>query len=254
MLTNYLTIAFRNLRKNSMYSGLNIVGLSIGIAACLLIVLFIAHETSYDRWNPNVERIVRPTSDINFGGSHLEMAVTSSIVAPEAAAELPEIQSWCRFRQYGTFLVKRDGLSQQSIREENVLTVDSSFFEVFPAKVIQGDPMRCLTQPKTMAISRSRAERYFSSPQMAVGQTLVLENQDRWLVTAVYEDLPENTHFKADLLLSMNGNDEVKQDPPFWAANNNFHTYFLLRKGTDIEAFRQKFAELTKAKVAVTAQ
>ena len=254
MLTNYLTIALRNLRKNTMYSGLNIVGLSIGIAACLLIVLFIAHETSYDRWNPNVERIVRPTSDINFGGSHLEMAVTSSIVAPDAAAVLPEIQSWCRFRQYGTFLVKRDGLSQQNIREEDVLTVDSSFFEVFPVKMIQGDPMRCLTQPKTMAISRSRAERYFSSPQMAVGQTLVLENQDRWLVTAVYEDLPENTHFKADLLLSMNGNDEVKQDPPFWAANNNFQTYFLLRKGTDIEAFRQKFAELTQAKVAVTAQ
>ena len=254
MLTNYLTLAIRNLRKNSLYSGLNIVGLSIGIAACLLIVLFVSHEISYDRWNPNAGRIVRPTADINFGGKHYQLATTSSVMAQEAAAELPEIQSWCRFRQYGTYLVKRDGPSRQNIREENVLTVDSSFFEVFPVKILEGDPARCLTQPNTMAISRSRAERYFSAPQMAVGQTLVLQNNERWQVTAVYEDLPVNTHFKADMLLSMNGNDEVKNAPPFWGSNNNFQTYFLLQKGTDPESFTKKFSSLANKKIAVTTQ
>ncbi len=254
MLSNYFILAFRNLRKNSLYSGLNIVGLAIGIAACLLIVLFVTHEISYDKWNPYAERIVRPVPDINFGGHHYELATTASAMAPEAGAELPEIQSWCRFRQYGSYLVKREGSSQQNIREENVLVVDSTFFEVFPVQMLEGDPRNCLTQPNTVAISRSRAEKYFSAPQMAIGQTLVLENNERQQITAVYEDIPVNTHFKADLLLSLNGNDEVKNDPPFWVSNNNFQTYFLLRQGTDLENFRQKFNTLANRKMAFAAQ
>ena len=254
MLQNYLKIALRNLRKNPLYSGLNIFGLSLGIAACLLIMLYVGHELSYDRWNPNAERIVRGAADINFGGNHHRLAVVGSIMAPEAATELPEIQAWCRFRQYGSYLVRREGDSQQNIREENVLTTDSAFFEVFPLKVLEGDARRCLTQPKTAAISRSRAEKYFSSPQMALGQTLVLENEERWQITAVYEDMPANSHFHADLLLAMNGNEEVKNDPPFWATNNNFLTYFLLRKGTDLSAFNKKFEKLAADKVAVTIQ
>ena len=254
MIQNYLTLAFRNLRKNGLYSFLNITGLAIGIAACLLIVLYVTHELSYDRWNPNAERIVRPAADINFGGNHFELAVVGSVVGPDAARELPEIQAWCRFRQHGTYLVRRDGQAQQNIREENVLTVDSSFFEVFPLKVVEGDARRCLTQPMTLALSRSRAEKYFSSPQMALGQTLILENDQRWQVTAVYEDMPVNSHFQADLLLAMNGNEEVKSDPPFWASNNNFQTYFLLREGVNIEAFHKKFAALSAEKIAITAQ
>ncbi|MBV6442826.1 MAG: ABC transporter permease [Haliscomenobacteraceae bacterium CHB4] len=254
MIQSYLKLAVRNLRKNGLYSFLNIAGLAIGIAACLLIVLYVAHELSYDRWNPNAERIMRPAADINFGGTHHKLAVVSSIVGPDAANELPEIQSWCRIRSYGTYLVKRDGAAQQNLREENVLTVDSSFFELFPLKVLEGDPRSCLTQPKTVAISRSRAEKYFASPQMALGQTLVLENDQRWQVTAVYEDMPVNSHFRADLLLSMNGNEEVKNDPPFWASSNNFNTYLLLRKGVNKEAFSKKFDVLCTEKISITAK
>lgn len=254
MIQNYLKIALRNLRKNGLYSFLNITGLAIGIAACLLIVLYVVHETGYDRWNPLADRIVRPAADISFGGHHYELAVVSSFTAPDAGREMPEIQSWCRIRAYGTYLVKREGPSQQNIREENVLTVDSTFFEVFPLRMIEGDPVRCLTRPNTMAISRSRAEKYFSSPQMALGQTLVLENEERWQITAVYEDMPTASHFRADLLLSMNGNEEIKNDPPFWAANNNFNTYFLLRQGTDFEAFNKKFERLSAEKIAITTQ
>jgi putative ABC transport system permease protein len=134
------------------------------------------------------------------------------------------------------------------------LTADSSFFELFPLIVLEGDARHCLSQPKTVAISRSRAEKYFSSPQMALGQTLVLENETRWQVTGVFEDMPLNAHFRADLLLSMNGNEEVKTDPPFWASNNNFQTYFLLRKGVDPEAFRKKFAALSAEKIGITTQ
>ena len=254
MIQNYLKLGFRNLRKNPLYSGLNLFGLSLGLAGCLLIALYVAHELGYDRWNPHADRTVRIVSHINFAGSQMNMAVIGAAVGPDVARELPEIQSWCRLRDRGSFLVRRDGQLQSNIREERVLTADSTFFEVFPLKMLQGDPLRCLAQPRTMAISRSRAEKYFSSPQMALGQTMVLENKDRYQVTGVYEDMPENSHFRADLLLSLVNDEEVKESPPFWGSNNNFHTYLLLRSGTNKEEFVQKFERLSREKFEVTAQ
>lgn len=254
MLYTYFTITLRQLRKKTLYTSLNIIGLSIGVASCLLITLYVIHELSYDRWNIQADRIVRPVADINFGGNHFDLSTVGSFMVPDAAKELPEIQSWCRIRSYGSFLVKKEGAGQMNIREDNVLTVDSTFFEVFPLKIIEGSPAKCLSQPKTVALSRRSAEKYFSAPQVAIGQTLVLENEDRWLVTAVFEDMPVASHFHADFLLSMNGNEEVKSDPPFWAANNNFQAYFLLRKGTDKQAFAKKFDALSISKIAITLQ
>ena len=133
--------------KNKGFSFINIFGLAIGVACCLLILLYVANEVGYDRWNPNAERIVRPVSDIKFGGTHFESAVVSAVVGPDCGQELPEVQAWCRMRNYGYYLVKREGQAQQNIREENVLTVDSSFFEVFPLDMVEGDPIKCLSQP-----------------------------------------------------------------------------------------------------------
>ncbi len=254
MLYTYFTIALRQLRKKALYTSLNIVGLSLGVASCLLITLYVTHELSYDRWNTQADRIVRPVADINFGGNHFDLSTVGSFMVPDAAKELPEIQSWCRIRSYGSFLVKKEGAGQLNIREDNVLTVDSTFFEVFPLKIVEGSPAKCLSQPKTVALSRRSAEKYFSAPQLAIGQTLVLENEDRWQVTAVFEDMPVASHFHADFLLSMNGNEEVKSDPPFWIANNNFQAYFLLHKGTDKQVFAKKFDALSISKIAITLQ
>ncbi|PHN01942.1 ABC transporter permease [Flavilitoribacter nigricans] len=254
MFQNYFKMAWRNLLKNKGFSLINIFGLAIGVACCLLIMLYVANELSYDRWNPNADRIVRAAADIKFGGTHYQMATTGSVVGPDSGAELPEVESWCRIRQYGSFLVKPDGEGQQNIREEYVLTADSTFFELFPVGVIEGSAENCLTEPNTMAISRSRAEKYFESAQAAIGQTLIFDNEDRWRVTAVYEDMPRNTHFRADLIMSMNGNREVATDPPYWASNNNFHNYLLLHEDADLEAFRAKFAAFSREKIAVTAQ
>ncbi|MCB0633593.1 MAG: ABC transporter permease [Lewinella sp.] len=254
MLKNYLKMAWRSLLKNKGFSFINIFGLSIGVACCLLILLYVANELSYDKWNPNVDRIVRPVSDIKFGGNHMQMAVVGSILGPDCGKDLPEVQSWVRFRDYGRYLVKRDGEGRQNISEADVLTVDSTFFEVFPIEMVEGNALTCLTDPNTVAISRSRAEKYFATAQQAIGQTLILDNRDRWTVSAVYEDMPVNSHFRADLLLSMNGNGEVANDPTLWAMNNNFHTYLLLRPGTDVADFKEKFAAYARDKVGQTAK
>lgn len=252
MLSNYITIAFRNLRKNPLYTSLNIIGLAMGLAACLLITLYVVRELDYDRWSPQADQTVRVVSHINFAGSQMDMAVVGAPVGPDAARELPEVQSWCRFRGRGSLLVRREGPQQSNIREKQVLIVDSTFFEVFPLPLLQGDPHRCLSVPNALAISRSRAEKYFGSPQMALGQTMILGNQDRCQVTAVFEDMPENSHFQADLLLSLAEDEEIKDSPPFWGSNNNFQTYLLLRKGTDQKAFAEKFERLSREKFAVT--
>ncbi len=250
MLQNYLKLAFRNLSKSRLYSTLNISGLAIGVAACLLIMLFVAHEWSYDRWNPLADRIVRPTYQIRINGFEENHGSVDAIVGPEAAASLPEIQAWCRIRNAGNWPTRREGQSEESNQEEKVLAVDSSFFEVFPLKILAGNENQGLNQPGLLAISRSMAERYFSSPEQALGQTLVMgrENQ-RQQISVVFEDIPDNTHFHADALLPLTGNEELKNAPPYWGYNNIYFTYFLLRKGTEKAAFAEKFTALATNKV-----
>ena len=254
MFKNYLKIALRNFSKSWSYSLINIAGLAIGLASFILITLFVSYELSFDRWNPNADRLVRPFVEIKFGGAEMALAVIGAPIGPDIAKELPEVQNFCRFREYGSHLVRRDGELQQNFEEEAVLNVDSTFFELFPTKVLAGDPKTCLSEPNTVAISKTKAEKYFGTVQMAVGEILIFDNRDNFRITAVYEDIPKSSHFLADFLIAMNGNREVAQSPPFWASNNNFHTYLLLRKDTDYSAFREKFLALSKKKVEETSR
>lgn len=254
MLINYIKISLRNLYKHRLFSLTNIFGLSIGVLCCLLILMYVRHELSYDQWNPNVDRIVRPYGDINFGGTLMRMAVSGSIVAPEAAEALPEIEDWCRFRNYGSFLIKEDGTDQSNILVEDILSVDSTFFHLFPVGMLEGDPHTCLVEPNTLVISKELCMRLFGTTENVVGRNLLLGNRDSWKITGIYQDLPATTHFKAEVLRSLNGNQEIADSPPFWAANNNFHTYLLLREGTDYPSFKAKFENLSREKVSLTAR
>ncbi len=255
MLQNYIVIALRSLRKNRLYSSLNIGGLAIGVAACMLILLFVTHEWSYDRWNPLSDRIVRPTYQIRINGFEENHGSVDAVVGPEAAATLPEIEAWCRLRKAGSWNTRTEGQAESGSREEQVLAVDSSFFTVFPLQVLAGDARHCLNEPGMLAISRSLAAYYFGTPAQALGQTLLIgRNSQRQQVSAVFEDMPTNTHFQANMLLPLTGNEELKNAPPYWGYNNQYFTYLLLRKGVDKEVFAGKFAALAGAKVGVLLQ
>ncbi len=250
MISNYFKLALRNLLKNRLYSLLNISGLAIGVAACMLILVFVTHELSYDRWNPQADRIVRPTYHIKINGFEEDHGSVDAIVGPDAAANLPEIEAWCRISRSGIWRTRREGQPEQSGREQTVLTVDSSFFTVFPLRILAGDAQHALNQPGTLAISRKMAESYFSSPAQAMGQTLLIgKNEQRQQVKAVFEDIPANTHFHTDMLLPLTGDAEVKKAPTYWGYNNMYFTYFLLRTGTDKATFAQKFTTLAADKV-----
>ena len=141
MFKNHFKIAWRNLSRNRSHSLINLLGLAIGIACCLLIVIWVADELSYDTWNKKADRIYRVTADINFAGSHKQYAVTPAPLAEALMADFPEVETAVRFRNYGGSLVKRD---VQNFIEENIIHCDSTVFDVFSLNLIKGNAKTAL--------------------------------------------------------------------------------------------------------------
>lgn len=247
MFTTNLKLAIRSIWKNKSNSFINLAGLTVGITACLLIALFVQHELSYDHWNPKLDRLVRITSNIKFGESQMKMATSSAVIGPEAIEIMPEIEAFCRIRKYGDYLIKN--VDQQNFNEENVILADNSIFKLFPTDIILGDRTALLTKPQQLVLSEKMAKKYFDSPQNAVGKNLILDNNNTYQVTGVFADFPATNHFDADFILSLVGNNEIAETPPFWVTDNNFSTYFLLSPTVTLSQFNSKWEEIVKGKV-----
>ncbi|HEX6890666.1 MAG TPA: ABC transporter permease, partial [Chryseolinea sp.] len=241
MLRNYLTIAFRNLNKHRFYTLINISGLSIGIASCLIIVLYVMNELSYDKHHEKASRIYRINGEIKFGGNHWRLAVGPAPLASVLQTEFPEVENVVRFRSQGSYLVKREG-STTSIKEFNVNQTDSTFFKMFSVPVLEGDANTALKEPNTVAISKKLAEKHFPE-ESALGKTLILDNKRPVKITAVYQDMPTTGHFQFDMLISMTGLDEAESTN---FLSNNFNTYILLKEGTDAKALEAKLPALVE--------
>lgn len=234
MLKNYLIIAFRTLRKQSFYSFINIAGLAIGIACCLVIVLYITNELSYDRYHTNFDRIYRVDNEILFNGNHLNMAATSAPMAEALVADYPEVEVAARFYQNGPFLVKHD---IENFREEKIAHADNDILKIFDIPFISGNPENALTEPNTMIISEAAAKKYFPEGN-ALDQTLILDNRTSYKITGVYENMPEASHFHLDMIPSLETDPMSKNQE--WLSNN-LNTYILLREGARPEDLEAKF-------------
>ncbi len=237
MLKNYLTVAIRNLRKHKFYSFINVAGLSIGIAVCFIILLFVFNEVSYDRHYANAHRIYRIHSDIQFGGNHWNMIMGPAPMAAKLVSDYPEVEAAIRFRQRGSYLVKR---TTENIKEDKVIWTDKDFFKIFNVPVIAGNAATALTEPNSIAISERIAQKFFPN-ENALGQTLILDNELNVKITAVYQNMPINSHFHFDILIAMEGLEEAKT--PIWFSNN-FQTYMLLREGANPIDLEKKFPDL----------
>lgn len=237
MLKNYFKIALRNLSRQRFYSFINIGGLALGIAACLLIVLYIRHEISFDKHYVHADRIFRVNGEIKFGGNHYQLAVAPAPLAEAFIQEYPEVESAVRFRNRGSYLVKREN-GTESLREHHVIWADSTFFKVFSIPVLQGNAASALREPNSIVISKSMAEKYFAGEQ-PLGQTLILDGELNARITAVFEDMPQTSHFRFDILISMAGLDEAKSTN---FLSNNFNTYLLLRPSAEARALEKKLA------------
>jgi putative ABC transport system permease protein len=236
MIKNYLKIAWRNLIRNKTFSFINILGLAMGLSCFLLISLYVLDELSYDKFNENADRIYRINSNIRFGGTELNMPLSSDMTGQVLKKDYPQVEQYARiYNSSGSKLIKK---GNSFINEQKVAHVDSTFFQVFTFPAIAGNLRTALNGPNSVVITESAAIKYFSTVN-AVGKTLETNDNGKTLykVTAVIKDMPHNGHFNYDFLFSMkNVNYQWGQ-----FTSHNFHTYLLLAKGTDYRVFEKNF-------------
>ncbi len=243
MLKNYFKIAFRNLWNNKGYSAINIFGLAVGLAACLLITLYVIDELSYDRYNDKADRIYRINSDLHFGGGNLHITQTSDMMGELLKKDFPQVEEFTRiYSNEGAKLIKK---GNAFINEQNIAYVDSTFFRVFTLPALHGNTKTALDEPNTMVVTESTAKKYFGTPDV-LGKTIEIKNDATTIpykITAVIKDIPHNSHFNFDFMLSM------KSANYQWGqlTSHNFNTYLLLKKGTDYKVFEKNF-DLYKTK------
>lgn len=199
MIKNYFKIAFRNLWRHRGFSFLNISGLAIGMTAGFLILLYVSFELSYDNFHGKTDRMYRLVANIKTPNDLIEADRPDWAAPPHLAEEFPEIESAVRL-YYMDMLVRNEDIK---FKEANTIATDSAFFEVFDFKLLQGNPKNVLTAPFSVVLSKTTANKYFGN-QNPVGRSLkILDDGFLAKVTGVMEDIPENSHIKADMLLSM---------------------------------------------------
>jgi putative ABC transport system permease protein len=236
MIRNYIKTAFRNLWKNKGFSAINILGLAIGLATCLLILIFVMDELSYDRWNQNADRIYRLDNEISFSGNHFSRADGPGPAGPAIRRDYPEVEKEVRLNTAGGLLIRK---GSQNIREDKVVYADSTFFEVFTLPLIVGDAHTALVAPRTVVISERIAAKYFDGGD-AVGKLLMINDSIPYKVTGVMKNIPEASHFHYDFIVSLSESEDAKQTNEW--LSNNYTTYLLLRKGVDSKKFETKLS------------
>jgi putative ABC transport system permease protein len=241
MIKNYLKVALRNIWKYKGYSAINIIGLAVGLATCLLILIFVMDELSYDKFNKKADRIYRVDGDIQFGGNHFILAVAPDPLGPTFKKDFPQVEQYVRFRDYGGFSVKK---GNENVPESRVIYTDSTLFDVFTLPVIAGDAKTALVGPTSVVITEKIAKKYFNSTD-AVGKTLTLNDTSNYKVTAVIKNIPAQSHFNFDFFLPLSSADESRKGN--WLSNN-FNTYIVLKEGSDpkkletqLDAFVNKY-------------
>src|SRR5690349_14332292 len=214
MLKNYLKVALRNLWKNKAFSAINIIGLASGLAVCLLIVLYVVDELSYDKYNKNADRIYRLDADIYFNNTSAIFAVAPDPLAPALVRDYPEIEQMTRVNYQGDILVKKDN---------NAAFADSTFFKVFTVPMIAGNPNTALDEPNSIVIDETTAKKYFNSTNV-VGKTLYVDNKTNCKITGVIKDIPRQSHFHFSFIRPRG------KDNDSWLSNNTYN-YVLVKPG-----------------------
>jgi putative ABC transport system permease protein len=241
---NYLKSALKALNKNKGFTAINIVGLSVGIAACLLIVLYVVNELSYDKYNANASRIYRVTQNAKLNGNEASYA-TSPEPLKQAFTTLPEIEKATRlipstslFLSPKKFFVKK---GNTSLEEKNVVFAESDLFSMFTLPMIDGNPSTSLSEPNSAVITESTAKKYFSSTDV-VGKTIAINDSNVYKITGVIKDIPSQSHFNFDFFLSYSSIPESKEGG--WGYSG-MHQYILVKPGADIHKLESELRAIT---------
>ncbi|MPR34823.1 ABC transporter permease [Salmonirosea aquatica] len=243
MLTNYLKIARRNLLKNKMNTAINIIGLSIGMACCILIVMYVVDERSYDRHWPDGERIYRVALERKYPDRVAKYAIIPDSYASVLKRDIPGVEEVVRlfaFNGNAPVVFKYQG---QTFEERNVMAADSSFFRVFQTALIRGNRDQVLNRPNTVVLTQQTAHRLFGEAN-PLGKVIEMVHGPKLEVTGVCADLPPNSHFTFDFLQSTVAPPDVARPENFISFSAS--TYLLLKPNVQPETVQAQFPALVE--------
>ncbi|MFC1493303.1 ABC transporter permease [candidate division KSB1 bacterium] len=236
MFKNYLKIAFRNLLRYKGYSFINITGLVIGITCFILIQLWINDELSYDKYHEKSGQIYRIATDSKLRTTVIASASTPSIVSKTLMDDYPVVLDAARVRSFSNLLVAQ---GEKSFLESRVFAADNSFFNVFSFDLIEGSRDDVLKEPNSIVITQGMAEKYFGN-EAPVGKILSIQDTD-YKVTGIIEEMPSNSHFHADFIISGSSFAFFSSDN-WWTSY--VKTYIVLEKGYPYKEFNAALDEL----------
>ena len=248
MIKNYFKIAWRNMKRNKVYSGINIFGLAIGIAACLLILQYVAFQLNYENFQVKKDRIYRVQQDrYDNGKLSTQWAAGAYGVGNAFKDAIPEIEDYVKVVGNGKVTAE---VKNQPLKIEKVFFASKSFFNIFTYPLIAGDKNTALQEQNTAALSETTARRIFGTTDI-IGKRLELNRNSNYAITAVYKDAPVNTQLKPDILLSyatfvkMTTNSSGNGPETAWEWDGCL-TYLLLRKDVDQKAVEKKFIPIAE--------
>lgn len=241
MIKNYLKIAWRNIKKNKLFSFINILGLSIGIALCFIIMLYVQDELSYDRFNKNADNIARVVFHANINGGKIDESVTMPPVAQTMKKDFPEVRDATRIWSFGTPKIT---YNNTVYKDDRFALIDPNFFSIFTLPMIKGNPQTALAQPGDVVLTQETAEKYFGKEE-PIGKTIEvnIDSNRVYKVTGVIKNIPTNSHFHFNALGSMTSMAFATSDS--WLGGG-FHTYLLLKPGTDLKKMEAKFPAMVE--------
>jgi len=236
MIRNYIKSAWRNIVRDKTFSLINVFGLAIGLAVCLLIGLYINHQLSYDRFHQKADRIYRLYVHGKVGNDEFKGLRTSNLAKEALISEFSEVEHVTRFVNL-TQLVE---YGEKQMVEEAVMYADADFFKVFSFPMIRGDSSRVLSKPNQLVLTESAADKCFGD-QDPMGQMMRVGEEEVYQVTGICQDVPENSHFSFDILLSYSSSSLSETDT--WSRQNIF-TYMVLKDRADPQNFEQNLEVL----------
>jgi putative ABC transport system permease protein len=244
MIQNYLRVIWRYLAKNRLFTAINITGLSIAIASALYLSVYVIHESSYDTFHENTSRIYR----VQTYGEFNDKTQSSSRVCPPLAytleREYPEVEYAVRLSPYEKNYITID---DKDFYEEKIIYADSALFKVFSFKFLNGDRETALSHPYSVVLTKSLADKFFGSKDPVNQIIKIGDAKNLYKISGVIEDLPSNSHIKCRMIISFSSHPDHRLD---WWLSAAFHTYVMLKDGTNPELFRKHFEDLTMRYVA----
>jgi len=241
MLKNYVIIAFRNIKRQLGYSLVNIFGLAVGLACCILIGLYIKHELSFDNFHTEVENVYRVDLTFRSAQGEKKTFMTPTALLPTLKREFDEVKHGARVFDVGGFspvIIQHGNVKYQ---EPEFFYVDSAFFDVFSFELLSGNPDKCLAQPRSVVLTEYSANKYFGNDD-PMNQVIKVDGND-YTVTGVVENTPDNSHFQFDFLASFSTLRAAKQE--IWSSAN-YATYIRLSSNKNVNSIKQTLNEKVK--------